>query len=217
MKKGLLFISICAICVILGQIGRMSFGNVGLADVKNLEDLKKVSFYFDYAEGKSDAENYEGKIGTEYVNSALNREYIFIAKPTGNIKVGGLDVMQEVKIEKVIRGKSGIESDTVWVDGMPGFECHDDRIYLDAFSGWMMKNQRYLICASSYHKGLYEAEKWFGCLNLETSDSGMVVDTEQEYTYEEICQAQFFAGDESVLKAKQNIKERILEELELNK
>lgn len=99
--------------------------------------------------------------------------------------------MQEVKIEKVIKGKSGIECDTVWVDGMPGFEYHDDRIYLDAFSGWMMKNQRYLICASSYHKGLYEAEKWFGCLNLETSESGMVVDTEQEYTYEEICQAQF--------------------------
>lgn len=44
MKKGLLFISICAICVILGQIGRMSFGNVGLADVKNLEDLKRFPF-----------------------------------------------------------------------------------------------------------------------------------------------------------------------------
>jgi hypothetical protein len=44
----------------------------------------------------------------------------------------------------------------------------------------------------------------------------MVVDTESEYTYDQVRQAEFFAGDESVLQEKKKIKERIFKELNLN-
>jgi hypothetical protein len=215
VKKLLLFISICIISIILGQVGRASFGNVGLADVKNLEDLNKLTFTFGYVEGKEDGEllkQYED----DYVKDAVNSECIFIAKPTGKLRLGQIEGMQEVIIEKVIKGEKNTAGDCVWIDNMPGFEYCDKELFLEGFFGWLMKDQRYLICVSWYTKDCYVTNGNLSCYNMDTSDHGMVVDTESEYTYDQVRQAEFFAGDESVLQEKKKIKERIFKELNLN-
>ena len=220
-KKVMSIVAIVLLTIVLGQIARMKFSNIGLVNIHEMKDLSTISFSFDSVEGKSEAEYYIGTNATEYIEDCVHSENIFIAVPTGKVQIGKGDSLQEVVVNKVISGEKSMINEKVWVDCLPGVEYDGINILLDAPAGWMLEGKQYLICSSSYgsQKNASGASKYyavinsFGYLNLETTDPGMLIDDKKKYTYDEISQSQFYAADEEILKLKQKIKEKIVKKL----
>lgn len=224
IKKNIIFFLIVVICVtILGQLGKCSFKDQGLCDIETLEDIKKYSFYFESVDTEEDVSEYR-EHENDYVNAYGECKYIFIVSPTGKYKMGTSNGMQEVKIIRTIKGENELENAYVWINGMPGLAYYDDEnvMRLDALLNYMQEGNEYLIFCDSYgpvmieeqpdYSRYYYTDVIFGYLNItKKENTGIIIDQNAEYTFDDLKDYEFFGTCQSVLDERQKIKNELIE------
>ena len=140
-----------------------------------------------------------------------------------NSKTSGTDGLQEVTVLQVLRGDTAIEGQKVWIDeAVPGFEWSDRKIHIDGVTNFMQPGEIYLIACNPYGKttlqevpecsAYYETDCYYGYLNLTRSQGSQKVFREDQiYTMQDLKNTEFIAGSEAVLNARQETKEKILQ------
>lgn len=174
----------------------------------------------------SDTEYYR-EYRQMYMDQYENCDCIMIASPTGGYQMGTSSGIQEVQIERVLRGDQSLKGDTAWIDGMPGLAYYEDedKTRIDALLNYMQEGNEYLIFCEPYisisdegeviemEEEYYHTDCFFGYLNItKRKDTGVILDINKSYTYEELEGYEFFGGCQSVLDVKQEIKDALLEE-----
>lgn len=207
---------------LFGLLVRAKFPDCGMASVKNTEMLDEQKVYFKSVDGKSEAQYYR-EHEEEYIAQNESCACVFVAKPTGNIRPGSVNSMQEVTVQKIIKGNPALKDETIWVDNaVPGFVLEENGVYMDAATNFMQTGDEYLIFCNAYGSIIlknvpecakyYAADCFFGYLNLtkKYSTDGLV-EMDKKYAIKELKEAEFFASDPEVLEARQEIKKKILQ------
>lgn len=221
--KGIQY-TLCAIVLltIFGLCARRQFPDSKLASIQNLEDLNNLKFSFISVQKDDDA-TYERSEQQNAVEQNLSYAYAFTAEPTGAYRTSGTDGLQEVTVLQVLRGNTALEGQNVWIDeAVPGFEWSDWNIYIDGVTNFMQPGETYLIACNPYGKttlpevpecsAYYETDCYYGYLNLTRSQGSQKVFQEnQTYTMQDLKTTEFIAGSEAVLNARQETKEKILQ------
>ena len=222
-KKGLLFAIVFVICVALGGIVlRTKFPDGGLVHAVNEETLGEQHIFFKSADTESEAQYYR-EHQSDYIEQNEDCACVFVARPTGNIQPGSVNSMQEVTVQKVIKGDRKLEQEQVWIDAaVPGFIIEDGAVYMDAATNFMQQEDEYLIFCNGYGSVMlenvpecakyYAADCFFGYLNLTRPYSADgLVEEDKEYRIRDLKHAEFFAASARVLEERQKIKEKILQ------
>lgn len=225
MRKNIIaFISFVLLVTLIGQVGKTRFEDQGLCDINKLDDLKGYRFSFESVDSEDDVSDYV-KYEDEYVEDFGNNNYIFLASPTCNYKVGTSTGMQEVKINRVVKGDKELEGECVWIDGMPGFDYYEDEkeLRIDALLNYMQADNEYLIACDAYGPVVlddvpecskyYATDSVFGYLNLTKKENkGGIIDAKKSYCVDDLKEYEFFGSCQSVIDEKQKIKNKIIQE-----
>lgn len=208
---------------VLGQAGKSRFTDRGLCDVHTLDDLRNYSFSFVSVDDEEDVSAYE-EYREEYIRACGECGNIFVVSPTGGYEMGRLRGMQEVEVSEVIRGDKALAGARVWIDGMPGLSDEEDngRLCIDMLSNYMLPGNEYLIFCNAY--GPVMLEDWPDCskyystsgifdyFNISRREgTGGIVETDTEYSFDELKEYEYFGTCQAVLDEKQKIKDVLIE------
>lgn len=221
--KGIQY-TLCAIMLltIFGLCSRKQFPDSKLASIQNLEELDNLKFSFMSVQNDDDAA-YERSEQQSAIEQNLSYAYAFTAEPTGAYRTSGTDGLQEVTVLQVLRGNTALKGQKVWIDeAVPGFEWSDRNIYIDGVTNFMQPGETYLIACNPYGKttlpeipecsAYYETDCYYGYLNLTRSQGSQKVFREDQiYTMQDLKNTEFIASSEAVLNARQETKEKILQ------
>lgn len=222
LKRNLLLVAVTiAIITVLGQAWKGNFVDLGMNEINSLDDLRGRPFYFESID--SDTEYYR-EYRQMYMDQYENCDCIMIASPTGGYQMGTSSGIQEVQVERVLRGDQSLKGNTAWIDGMPGLAYYEDedKTRIDALLNYMQEGNEYLIFCEPYisdegeviemEEEYYHTDCFFGYLNItKRKDTGVILDINKSYTYEELEGYEFFGGCQSVLDVKREIKDALLE------
>lgn len=148
--------------------------------------------------------------GAEECNSIL------VGKPTGNIYFNKGTILQEVKVENVIRGTCKYEK--IWLqNGLRSTLAYDgnDVIIKGMDRNFMQEDCEYLLFCTPSGVNRYSDRKiyteaegmWFGCYNL-TRDSDILI-TEDNKRYHP--NAEFYTSSQRVLQCYNEAKKKLIQ------
>lgn len=222
MKKNIICLCVVFfIVLIVGQIGKKEFPADLLGNAKNLEDIEGLKFQFDFVDSKKDEKYYKNKkIIKNHMEDKGENDYIAVVTATENVKMRTMSVLQEVVIEKMIKGKGLKEGDKIEIFENSCFygQSENKHVYIfDCAMNLMQKGNSYLIFFNEYtedheNKKFYEAcGGFFQYLNLTNEDPMYLVqDPKAVYTYGDFKEYEFFSTSEETLKARYELKHKII-------
>lgn len=193
------------------------FSYAPITNEMTLEDLQKQKIQVTYVETiEGWSEKDITQFGKEQLKKSKKCKNVFIVKPTGNIYFNQGLILQEVRINKVIKGKE--TADTIWVrNGLHStlhYKKKKDEVELSGMNrSFMQTDCEYLLFCKPSETNIYSTHKiyteagnmWFGCYNL-TKSSDQVVPAKNAYYDSSI---EFYADSEKLLLAFQDAKERL--------
>lgn len=223
MKKNMIGLCIIFIIVlVIGQIGKQGFPPDLLGNVKKLEDIEELRFQFGYVDRKKDAKGYyKDAKDMDDIKGKAENDYIAIVTPTENVTMRTMSVLQEVVINKIIKGEGLKEGDKIKIFENSCFygQTEDKYVYIfDCAMNLMQTGDSYLIFFNEYkeeygNKKFYEAcGGFFQYLNLTKEDNmSLVKDPNAVYTYGDFKDYEFFSTSEEALKARYEVKKKFIE------
>ncbi len=200
------------------------FSDAPISNKMTLEELQKQKIRVTYVETMKEWDNASIKaFGEEQLKKAKKCKTVFIVKPTGNLYFNEGLILQEVKIEKIVRGKE--MSDTIWVrNGLHSTLTYDKEKGEVELSGmnrsFMQIGCEYLLFCKPFETNQYSKHKiytevddmWFGCYNL-TKSSNKTVSLKKAYYDPSI---EFYVDDKRLLSAFNEAKKKVMEYIRKN-
>lgn len=199
------------------MLPKKAFKDVAIKTTMTLEELQNLPIQVKYVEDiETWNEEFFSGFCQEQLDGAEKCENIFKVIPTGNLYINNQIIMEEAKIQSVIKGtctdeiiwlKNGL-ADTVEYDGKNAILNGMDRSF-------MQKGCEYLIFVDKVKTNPYSEKKvyieqenmWFGCYNL-TRDSNVVVASDGvEYDAE----VEFYANDKKIIDCYNRAKKELIE------
>ena len=218
MKKKIIF-SCCFILVFIGAIvlPKKAFKTASIKNTMTLEELQALPIQVKYVEDiESWNEDFFSGFCQEQLDGAEKCGNIFKVTPTGNIYINYQLIMEEAKIESVIKGTC--TDKTIWLkNGLAATVEYDGKnVMLDGMDrSFMQKGCEYLVFVEEEKTNPYSERKvyteqenmWFGCLNI-TRDSDTVVDGDgARYDVE----TEFYANDKKIIDCYNETKKVLME------
>jgi hypothetical protein len=221
--------NIAALCAVLGVvlliirlspvIKKQMFSDAPLSNDMTLEELQKQKIQVTYVNSiESWNEQMIREFGKKQLKKSKKCPGIFIVKPTGNLYFNEGLILQEAKLEKVIKGKES--SDTIWLrNGLHSTLTYHKKKKEVELSGmdrsFMQTDCEYLLFCEPQESNSYSARKiytetdkmWFGCYNL-TKSSYQVVSPENAYYDSSI---EFYVDDKKLLNGFNEGKRKLVE------
>lgn len=223
MKKRLIWTAaiIFSIVVVFGSavlIRTFAFRESEVKNEMTLEELQQLNIKMDYVETiDSWNEEFFSSFCQNQLDGAESCENILKVTPTGNLYINSHLILQEAKVEGVIKGNC-IYS-TIWLQN--GLCCTlqdrgEDILLTGSSRSFMQEGCEYLIFGEEAATNAYSEKKvyteienmWFGCYNLNRDSDRVVDDKEPSYDPE----IEFYADDKKIIgcynKAKQELIKR---------
>ena len=203
----------------IGMNGKNCFWDKGILAISSIEEMNKMKCLMEAGSTK-DSINYFKGYTEEMMERYGEAENIAIVIPTGNVKVYSTGVVQEVTVQKMIKG--GVEKETIWLEKLGGsFHVNDsDKVlsYAEVVN-IMQSENRYLCFFDSiplnertgifqYH--LYESD-YFSAINLDATNDRDIINAKQVYSFGELKNIEFFCTDYEELQYMNKIKSAIIE------
>lgn len=193
--------------LVAGQIGKRGFSPDLLGSAKTLKDIENLKFQFAYVDRKKNTKEYY-EYTDDDIESKKENDYVAVVKATKNVKMHPIIVLQEVVIEKVIKGKGLKPGDKIEINENSCFTGQDENknVYLfDCGMNLMQEGNSYLVFFNEYtedygNKKFYEAcGGAFQYLNLTNEEPMYLVeDPDAVYTYGDLKDYEFFPHQKSI-------------------
>lgn len=196
MKKKLIWIVgiVCSMVFVFGSAALLKTLAFRESKVKNemtLEELQKLNIKMDYVETiDSWDEKFFSSFCQNQLAAAESCENILKVIPTGNLYINSHLILQEAKVESVIKGKCTYN--TIWLQN--GLNCtlldRGEDILLTGISrSFMQEDCEYLIFGEEALTNAFSEKKvytetegmWFGCYNLSSNKDTVVKSKEPLY------------------------------------
>lgn len=207
-----IYATIIALTLVFSVFVRFSITDRQVYGASHIGDLNTIEFQF-YNVFDENILPLKDDIKKELDNC----QYILEVVPTGNIKVFGHNIMQEVTINHCIKGSIHTD-DTIWISTSSGFTYNKDT---DTVYNWGMHNimhndYSYIVILNTvtYNNNIYYYNDFsLGALRCSSEKDYSYIDISQKYTYLELEQCEFLALDKSTLKQMYDLKDYVMEYL----
>ncbi len=219
MKKNIICLCIVFLLVLAaGQIGKREFPLDLLGNAQTLKDIEDINFQFAYVDRKKNAEEYLEETD-DYIESKKENDYIAVVTATENVKLRSMSVLQEVVIEKIIKGKGLKQGDKIGIYENSCFYGQNENkdVYLfDCGMNLMQEGNSYLVFFNEQeheNRKFYEAcGGAFQYINLSNQDPMYLVkDPDAVYTYKDFTDYEYFSISKKALRARYELKHRFID------